>query len=286
MNLFPKEFPDNIPRILAGFIALNFGIYCMTVLIADLTIGRPSSTSVIGFGFIPIYTLIIAALCYGAGWVIRHGLALFIPPKVLSEKTNRVLLMLFFGSLTVAFFSGWGTVVWEEYQQRPRVIFDTGRVKLVSRSPQAIEKIAGNLVLSIYEEDQEKIQPVIWSGKEVNFDGDRNVLKIGRINGGELVPADLRKHDYIGRAYAVPLKIGGTDKEALGVAVRFRPTSHRGMFLAYDPDGKLVYQELLECHGLNGLLSLVRDGTGLEYFSLNLRHSKLYEFNQIQVKAN
>jgi hypothetical protein len=276
MNLFPKEFPDNIPRILSGFIALNFGIYCMTVLIADLTIGRPSSTSVIGFGFIPIYTLIIAALCYGAGWVIRHGLAFFIPPKVLSEKTNQVLLMLFFGSLTVAFLSGWGIVAWEEHQQRPRVIFDAGRVKVVSNPPKNMQKIEGNLVLSIYAEDQEKIQPVIWSGKEVKFDRDRNVLKIERINGGELVPADLRKHDYISRVYAVSVKIAGANREALGVAVRFRPTSHRGMFLVYGSDGKLVYQELVECHGLNGLLSLVKDESLMEHLSLKSEQRKTH----------
>ena len=119
---------------------------------------------------------------------------------------------------------------------------------------------------------------MVWNGKEVKFDLDRNVLKIERINGGELAPADLRKHDYISRVYAIPFKISGMDREAVGVAVRFRPTSHRGMFLVYDPDGKLVYQELLECHGLNGLVSLARDGLGRVYLNFNLEYSKYYEF--------
>jgi hypothetical protein len=132
------------------------------------------------------------------------------------------------------------------------------------------------MVLSIYDEDQDKIQPLVWNGKEVKFTRDRDVLKIQRINGGELVSVDLRKYPYISRVFAIPIRIAGTGNQTLGVVARLRPTSGRAMFLVYDPEGKLVFQEFIECHGLKGFLSLVRDEAGKDYFLLNLEPPKMY----------
>jgi len=146
----------------------------------EMMIGRPSSTSAIGFVFIPLYTLILMGLCHLAGLIIGYIMA----PKVLPGKARLGLLLAFHGSLAISSLAGWDMAVWEENKQSPRVILDTGQVKVGSNPPQNMEKVAGNLVLSIYEEDQEKIKPVIWSGKEVKFDHDRNILKIERINGG------------------------------------------------------------------------------------------------------
>jgi hypothetical protein len=276
MTIFPKEFPANIPHILAGFIGLNFGTFLMTALFAEIFIGRPSSTSVIGFVFIPIYTLILMGLCFGAGFLIRLVLGKFVFVRVLSDKASRVLLLTFLWTISISFIAAWGFAAWEEYQQRPQVIFDTGRVKQVGHLYPQVEKIEGKMVLSIYDEDQDKIQPLVWNGKEVKFARDRNVLKIERINGGELVSADLRKYPYISRVFAIPVRTAGTDDQALGVVVRLRPTSGRAMFLVYDSEGKLIYQEFIECHGLKGFLSLVRDNAGKEYFYLNLETPKVY----------
>jgi hypothetical protein len=48
------------------------------------------------------------------------------------------------------------------------------------------------------------------------------------------------------------------------------------MFLVYGSDGKLVYQELVECHGLNGLLSLVKDESLMEHLSLKSEQRKTH----------
>jgi hypothetical protein len=242
----------------------------MTALFAEILIGRPSSTSVIGFRFIPIYALILMVLSYGAGFLVKLVLGMFVSVKVLSDKASRVLLLTFHGTLAISFISAWGFAAWEGYQQRPKVIFDTGRVKQVGPLSPKVEKIEGKLVLSIYGEDPEKREPVVWNGKEVKFTRDGNVLKIERINGGELVPADLRKYDYISRVFAIPVRIASTDDQALAVIARLRPTSGRAVFLVYDLEGKLVYQEFIKCHGLKGLLSLARDEAGKEYLNLNL----------------
>jgi hypothetical protein len=279
MTLFPKEFPSNIPHILAGFIGLNFGTFLITALFAEILIGRASSTSVIGFGFIPIYTLILIGLCYGAGFLVRLVLGMLVSVRVLSNKAIRVLLLTFLGTLAISFISAWGFAAWEEYQQRPQVILDTGRIKQVGHLSPKVEKIEGKLVLSIYGEDPEKSEPVVWNGKEVKFAHDRNVLKIQRINVGELVPVDLRKYDYISRVFAIPVRINGTDNQALGVVVRLRPTSGRAMFLVYDPEGKLIYQEFIECHGLKGFLSLAKNETGKEYLYLNLEPPRVYSMD-------
>jgi hypothetical protein len=279
MTLFPKEFPANIPHILAGFIGLNFGTFLMTALFAEILIGRPSSTTVIGFGFIPIYTLILMVFCFGTGFLIRLVLGRFVSVRVLSNKASRVLLLTFLGTLSISFISAWGFAAWEEYQQRPKVIFDTGRVKQVSHLSPKVEKIEGKLVLSIYGEDSEKSEPVVWNGKEVKFDHAGNVLKIEKTNGGELVPVDLRKYPYISRVFAIPIRIAGTGNQALGVVVRLRPTSARAMFLVYDPEGKLVYQEFIKCHGLKGFLSLAKNEAGKEYLYLNLEPPKVYSID-------
>ena len=184
-------------------------------------------------------------------------------------------------TLSISFISAWGFAAWEEYQQRPKVIFDTGQVKQVRHLSPKVEKIEGKMVLSIYDEDQDKIQPLFWNGKEVKFAHARNVLKIEKTNGGELVPVDLKKYPYISRVFALPVRIAGTDNQALGVVARLRPTSGRAMFLVYDPEGKLVYQEFIECHGLKGFISLGKDEAGKEYLYLNLETPKVYSMDGI-----
>ena len=248
----------------------------MTALFAEIFIGRPSSTSVIGFGFIPIYTLILMGLCFGAGFLIRLVLGMFVSVRVLSDKASRALLLIFLGTLSISLISAWGFAAWEEYQQRPKVIFGSGRVKQVGHLSPDLEKIEGKMVLSIYDEDQDEIQPLVWNGKEVKFAHAGNVLKIQRINGGELVPVDLKKYPYISRVFAIPFKIAGTGNDALGVVARLRPTSGRAMFLVYDPEGKLIYQEFIECHGLKGFLSLGRDKEGRECLYLRMDPPTMY----------
>ena len=131
----------------------------------------------IGFGFIPIYTLILMGLCYGAGFLIRVVLGRFVSVRVLSNKASRVLLLTFLATLSISFISAWGFADWEEYQQRPQVIFDTGQVKQVGHLSPQVEKIEGKMVLSIYEEDEDKIHPLVWNGKEVKFTHAGECLK-------------------------------------------------------------------------------------------------------------
>jgi len=278
MKIFPDKFPFNLPYLLAGFIGGFGAIFGLTALMAEPFIGRPSSTHVLGFIFVPIYAALLALTCFCVGLVARGVVGRFVMPRSISKRGNQIMNILFLCFLGLAFFSGVAFVEYKEIKQRPHVIFDIGQIMKISPSTWiGTKQNEAAFVFTIYSDDKEKIAPFQWNGKKIDFKViDDNTLKILDKGGNEIIMADLKKFDdYIGGIYALQFGSDNSASKGLAVLVQLRATSRRSMLLIYDSAGKLIYQELLQHRG-DSEMSIITDASGNEYLYVNVHEPTIY----------
>jgi hypothetical protein len=116
MIKFPKEFPSNIPNLLAGFIALNFGAYFLTFLIAQLM--NPGFVKEVGL--IVIYTLIFMVLFYG--WLVMLVIGLFIWHGQILNNASKIILVAFLGYAgSLLFVTTICIIHWDKHPYRPKI---------------------------------------------------------------------------------------------------------------------------------------------------------------------
>jgi|GEM_PF-1619150 len=285
MKIFPDKFPNNIPYLLAGFVGGFGAIFGLTALVAEPIIGRPSSTHAIGFIFVPIYAALLSFACFCIGLIARGVVGKFVISRTLSRQANHIINVLFVCVLALAFFSGVVFIERQEEKQKPQVIFDSGQI--IRMSPSEImgkkEKEA-TFVFSIYTDEKDKTAPFQWNGKKLDFRvSDDDTLRVLDRGGNELITADLKKFDYIGRIYVQQLALDDSEK-GLAVLVRLRATSRRSMLLIYDSAGKLLYQELLERRG-DSEMSIMTDSSGKEHLYVNVDKPTIYSIKTSNEKT-
>lgn len=276
MKLFPDTFPLNIPYVLAGFIGGCGAVFGFTALIAEMYLGRPNSTHALGFIFIPVYASMLFLACFAAGLVARFITGIFVAPRPVSSRGNKITTILFACSLALAFVSGVALIEVREIQQRPHVVFDAGRITKIS--PAAIKekkRIQARFVFSFYS-DEKKNESFLWNNREVYFKkNDNYMFSILDRKGNDLAAADLHAYDYIGQIHALQLVVDDSGKKGLAVLVTLRASSRRLMLLVYDPAAKLIYQELLLRCDDNGI-SLLVDDAGREYLYSDVDSPAVY----------
>jgi hypothetical protein len=243
MKLFPDKFPDNIPYLLSVFIGINFGIFLFTILIAEMIIGRPSSTHVIGFLFVPIHTGILMLICFAVGSVLRIALDKFIQSKTISGRASKLLYLAFIVTILVSISAGWLIAMWQEKKQSPHVIYSSGQIIKESGIPIEGHEVNASFVFSIFEDEKNQVKAVIKDGSNMKIDSEENIIRVYNENGKLMTKTD---YDYVTRLYSVPFELDKHGPDGLAILAVLRGTAHRSIILIYDKNYHLTYQELLE----------------------------------------
>jgi len=221
--------------------------YMLGGLIGEEKLGRPSSTAAIGYLFVPVYSFIVGLVGLGVGFLLR----LFLRSR---GDRNLIPPSSFFLRLTVviAVVSGIGVwlsvdnVVAYEKANAAQIIRDSGyfaKAKLNRDNVPSVTKRS----LSNWTFEQPNQSPFVWNTKQYTVRVTNSTLMTIGIEGQ---PNSIR-HDFRGRTYltevdVLPVQWIQKQPEHLVVLVRLRATSFRSMLLIYDPDGSLIYEELLE----------------------------------------
>ena len=221
--------------------------YMLGVLIGEEKLGRPSSTAAIGYLFVPVYSIIVGLVGLGVGYLLR----LFLRNR---GERNLVSLSSFFLRLTVVVVALSGIGVWlaldsvvaYEKANAAQIIRDSGyfaKAKLNRDNVPSGTKRS----LSNWTFEQPNQPPFVWNTRQFTVGvTDSTLMTIG-IEG----QANSIKHDFRGRTYlteveVLPVQWIQKQPEHLVVLARLRATSFRSMLLIYDPNGSLIYEELLE----------------------------------------
>jgi len=283
MRIISDKFPTNIPQILSPFIGAIFLSYYLTGLIFEMKFGRPSSTSAIGFVFIPIYAVFLLLIGYAVGLIIRFIVSRFTAERTLSKKAIYTIYVAFLAVILVSSIAGGVSFKIYEDRQKPHVIINSSAVsKLPDVQYLESNQTDAKFLLSIFEDDKIKNGTLTWNDKTIHFRlaKDTNSLVVLDEIGAQLLQIDLSELDYITRVYAVPVNIDASKKKGLAVLVNLRSTSRRSVLLIYNAEKKLLYQELLYRVCIDNLMKTVKDKSNQEYLWLNLDEPIIYSFNK------
>ena len=283
MRIISDKFPTNIPQILAPFIGAIFLSYYLTGLIFEMKFGRPSSTSAIGFIFIPVYAVFLLLIGYAVGLIVRFIVSRFTAERTLSKKTIYTIYAAFLAVVLVSSIAGGFSFKIYEDRQKPHVIINSAAVsKLPDVQYLESNQTVARFLLSIFEDDKIKNGALSWNDKTIRFrlSNETNSLVVLDDAGAQLLQIDLSAFDYITRVYAVPVTIDASKKKGLAVLVNLRSTSRRSVLLIYNAEKKLLYQELLYRVRIDNLMKIVKDKSNQEYLWLNLDEPIVYSFNK------
>lgn len=240
-----------LDRLLPQAIALVFGVGALAAglagIAADTFIGRPSSTS--GIGVVVIFPLVLFAAIIGFAlghmlgvWLRRRGLV----PQVRMRPYRVILALVLVAVTALGATLGARPVIRHERTHTPRVITGDGSFSKDAGAPDGCTLRPATLVCSISE--QMSSGSLSWNGREIAIGCTRE----GRISvsdqvSGQLASIDLSEFEYVRDVFAAPMR-QAEGREGLALLATLRATGRRHVLAMIDPDGRVVYQELLEGH--------------------------------------
>jgi hypothetical protein len=262
-RLVHVRVPDDLPIVCGLLTALLISAYLLAPVIAESTLGRPSSTLAVGFVVGPIIGCLAGAvallIAMGLRWMARRaGVAsVTMPPWLLGF----VLLG------TVAFISVLAVnartqTIEKEFARRPHVIVESNRLVVSDHRPTGADaRVEARLLFSVYGEPLEA-RSIEWNGRSVSVAGSDEQVTVLDSAGARIASTDLHAFDYIGRIRAVPFCRHPNGDRDLAVIVTLRATSSRSMLVLYGPDGALIYQNhLARTGGADTMYVGSRDGS-------------------------
>ena len=245
--------PLTIGIIAGAFVAS----YMLAVLIAEENIGRPSSTAALGYLVVPIYSVIVALIGVGVGFLVRTGIKLHRDDdhvSIISFLLKSAIVLIISSGIAIAL--GIKEIVDYEALNAPQLLSNGGELNRAVLSRKKVPSIEAHAKL-IWEFQNESIGSVIWNGTEVTADVDQSVRLNLHLNSERTLHYDVRRYSYLTEITAVELQAGSGEGAYLAVLARLRATSFRSILLIYNANGKLVYEELLKRCGRKQYMGIV-----------------------------
>lgn len=240
------RLPDDLPIVIGSLTTILVCAFLVAPVVAELTLGRPSSTLGLGLVFGPVIGLLSGAaaflLAMGLRWMARRA---GIPSVLVRPWLVACGLMATAAAVIVLAVNARTQTVAKECARRPRVIVESTRVvKSDQPSSSGDTRVEAPLLFSIY---QDAVVPSIdWNGRAVGLAGSDERVTVLDKAGRHIASTDLHAFDYIGRIRAAPFCRNPNGDHDLAILVTLRATSNRSMLILYGPSGAVVYQEHLE----------------------------------------
>lgn len=272
---FPMRSPEHLP-LLAGLtgaaLLAGFGVIQTA---ADISFGRPSSTTALGFVVAPIVGVIagvgIFALASVLLWLLRRLNVKPASAPIPSWVLGLVVLSVI-GALGTLFVRTRTEVLAREAERRPRVILDSALLIPLAQAPATVDGRTDAAIQYDLTAPGEPATPITWNGRAISLDAMQEqvlVRNAGDAAGKAIAATDLSGFDYILNLRALPVCTQPDGRQLLAVLAMLRATSQRSMLLVYDADGALIFQEHLERRGMNSALATGKQG-GAEIITVDV----------------
>ena len=242
--------PDDLPIVFGLITALLVCAFLLAPVIAESTLGRPSSMLGLGFVVGPVVGLLSGAAAFliamGLRWVARRAgfASVTVPPWLLG-----FVLLVAGASISVLAVNTRTRTIEKEFARRPRIIVESTLIVASDHLPTGMDtRVEAPLLFSIYG-DAVDAPSLEWNGRSVSVLGSDEQVMVQDNAGTRIASTDLHAFDYIGRIRATPFCRHPNGDRDLAVLVTLRATSNRSMLILYGPDGAVVYQNHLERTG-------------------------------------
>lgn len=255
--------PDHLPVAAGLLTTVLVAAYLLAPVMAEIQLGRPSSTVGIGLLVAPLAgvlcggSVLVVAMLFR--WVARRA---GIPSVTVPIWLVGSMLLVVIGAVVGLNINARAQVAAQEFERRPRVIVESSRiVKMPGQTRGAGPRVEAPLLFSIYAADT-AAPSIEWNGRMISVAGRNEQVTVLDAAGARLASTDLHAFDYIGRINATPFCRHPDGSSDLAVLVTLRATSDRSMLILYGADGAVIHQEHLERtrsgDGRDGLMSVVQ----------------------------
>ena len=221
---------------------ITAGLPPLAFTLADIAIGRPTSTEVLGFAFAAIYGVVGALIGFVVGAVVRFVVSRTHWSGPIDWRSAMSTAAMFAVVLTVVQVLA---VANRERLNRPRVMMTTTSVRTapatrVGDSQRAI------CLLDTSHGLPEGAPRLRWNsllvGITLTRDGSLSVTR----DDAPLTSVSLEGLDYVVQVYGTTASPQAGTPEWLALLVRLRATGSRDLFLLVKPDGTIAHEELFE----------------------------------------
>jgi hypothetical protein len=233
----------------------------------ELAVGRPSSTSSLGFFFIPIWGGLAAIVGLVLGLVVRAVWRGVQGPE--AETNTSVLLAILACALVAAAGAGAWSVVDSEQEAKPRIRIDRG---LLIRELHADSAKPVRASAILYDSDH-KTATLSWARNtsELLIDDDDVVLR--DTTSGRNARFSAAALDYITRVDAVPV-LAEHGPPLLAIVICGRATGRRAIIAAVDENYQVIFEEQVERFWQLGDTPVeVREGPAMDEYVVVGPHS-------------
>ena len=230
-----------LPMLVGLAAALAIVSYIVTAYKTEAAIGRPSSTSSIVLIYIPIAACVLGILGASAGLILAMMLRYIFRIIAVSEKTILILLSSAVFAVALSGIYGHYEVKGFVNRNRPHVVFSDGRIleKRLSAEP-AVRKESVEVEYDVRGKSLE------WNNRQIFIHFSSNDITVRDLTGNRIISTPLKGYSYILDVQVMEAQLAPDEDSYLAIFARLRITSRHGILLIYSPEGKLVYQEILE----------------------------------------
>lgn len=236
-----SRFPNDLPIFGGVACALGFLAFGYTALYVEMHFGRPSSTSGLGYLFVPIWALIYGGLGFAAGALIRFIWRRTHPSEDGAIRTRGLQLSLI-GVILLASVYGAAGVFVNETQSRPAIVIDSG---IVCHSIAVNSDLVVRGATQVFGRD-EIPQPVSWGRNDSAVLIDGLHVQFNDRRRSPFVDLDATGLDYLNRIHVAPLFVRGKVEPFLVVVIAGRATGRRALVTVLSPEYQIVFQQRVE----------------------------------------
>ena len=222
--------------------------YYLSIMFSQLFVGRPSSTWVIGFVWIPILVLkpaFIGLLIGITAWIILRPL---YSVRLLSATEVRIikwiLILLIFASAAAGVIK----ISKESAQYAPRIVYTSGEIEKINKVP--FESYEATDATLTWESSVKERQPggsISWNGENIDIHSVDEYIIISDPNQIlKRMKVSLDEIRYISKVYAITAKFDRNTPEHLAVLAQVRAIRDCYILLILDSQKELSFQEILK----------------------------------------
>jgi hypothetical protein len=234
-----RRIPTDLPPFGALLLGLSLVAFGYTGMFTELALGRPSSTSSVGFLFVPLWGVLASIVGVILGLVVRAIWRRTKGPEAESD-TSALLVTLTCAVVAAAGFGAFNVIQYEQ-EAKPRIRLDDGQLVREFRTDS--EK-AVRASTTLYDSD-DKSEVLSWgtNRSELLVDDDHVVLR-DTVSGKD-ARFSTSALDYTTRVDAVPV-LADPGPSLLTIVISGRATGRRAIIAAVDQNYKVVFEEQVE----------------------------------------
>lgn len=242
------SYPNSLP-IIGGIAGSLMSVsYYLGIMFSQLFVGRPPSTWILGFFWLPVFIFkpaLIGLLIGSATWLMFRP---FNSPRPLSPTEAKILKMFLIFLISTSALAGIIKIVKEASHYAPHIVYTSDEITKTNGIPFQSYNLANAVQTWETRAFEESLStPISWNGETITVYSVDDSMVIANQN--QIVKRMKLGNDdirYMPDVYAIPVRFNKNKPDYLAVLVEARAIRDCYILLIFNAQGQLSFQEILK----------------------------------------